>query len=78
MVQNLSLILVTSPELSDFRKRLKNLESKVGVYYYFFVTCLAFYRPPGFFSFPRTAKHSSPYSTGHGLITPSPRFRCVF
>lgn len=30
MVQNLSLIMITSPELADFRKRLKNLESKDG------------------------------------------------
>ncbi|GAA93820.1 uncharacterized protein L969DRAFT_92262 [Mixia osmundae IAM 14324] len=30
MVQNLNLIVITSPELSDFRKRLKNLESKDG------------------------------------------------
>ncbi|PWN86574.1 ARM repeat-containing protein, partial [Acaromyces ingoldii] len=30
MVTNLSMILITSPELSDFRKRLKNLDSKDG------------------------------------------------
>lgn len=30
MVQNLNLIMITSPELADFRKRLKNLESKVS------------------------------------------------
>lgn len=30
MVQRLNVILVTSPELTDFRKRLKNLESRVG------------------------------------------------
>lgn len=30
MVQNLNLIMITSPELSVFRKRLKTLESKVG------------------------------------------------
>ena len=30
MVQNLSVILITSPELSDFRKRLRNLDSKDG------------------------------------------------
>ncbi|CAO1638889.1 unnamed protein product [Sympodiomycopsis kandeliae] len=30
MVQNLNLILVTSPELADFRRRLKNMESKDG------------------------------------------------
>lgn len=29
MVQNLNLIMITSPELADFRKRLKTLESKV-------------------------------------------------
>lgn len=30
MVTNLNMILITSPELSDFRKRLKNLETKDG------------------------------------------------
>lgn len=30
MVQNLHTIMITSPELSDFRKRLKNLETKDG------------------------------------------------
>nr|CAG8435610.1 13585_t:CDS:2 [Entrophospora candida]CAG8472970.1 6748_t:CDS:2 [Entrophospora candida] len=30
MVQNLNSILITSPELSDLRKRLKNLETKDG------------------------------------------------
>ncbi|KAM0792832.1 hypothetical protein ACM66B_002598 [Microbotryomycetes sp. NB124-2] len=30
MVQNLNLIMITSPELSEFRKRLKNLESRDG------------------------------------------------
>ncbi|KDN37415.1 ARM repeat-containing protein [Tilletiaria anomala UBC 951] len=30
MVQNLNIILVTSPELADFRKRLRNLETKDG------------------------------------------------
>ncbi|KAG8899926.1 hypothetical protein FRB99_006354 [Tulasnella sp. 403] len=30
MVQKLNIILITSPELAEFRKRLKNLESKDG------------------------------------------------
>ena len=30
MVQNLQLIMITSPELADFRRRLKNLETKDG------------------------------------------------
>lgn len=30
MVVKLNMILITSPELLDFRKRLKNLESKDG------------------------------------------------
>lgn len=30
MVQNLNSILITTPELSDLRKRLKNLETKDG------------------------------------------------
>jgi hypothetical protein len=31
MVVKLNMILITSPELADFRRRLKNLESKVGI-----------------------------------------------
>ena len=30
MVVKLNMILITSPELAEFRKRLKNIESKVG------------------------------------------------
>lgn len=30
MVQNLNNNLITAPELADLRKRLRNLESKVG------------------------------------------------
>lgn len=30
MVQNLNNNLITAPELSDLRKRLRNLDSKVG------------------------------------------------
>ena len=30
MVVKLNIILITSPELADFRRRLKNLDSKVG------------------------------------------------
>jgi hypothetical protein len=30
MVQNLNNNLITAPELSDMRKRLRNLDSKVG------------------------------------------------
>jgi hypothetical protein len=32
MVQNLNLIMITSPELSDFRKRLRTLDSKVRLF----------------------------------------------
>lgn len=31
MVQKLNIILITSQELIDFRKRLKNLDSKVSL-----------------------------------------------
>lgn len=31
MVQNLNLIMITSPELAEFRKRLRTLESKAGL-----------------------------------------------
>lgn len=30
MVQKLNLILITSPELGEFRKRLKSLETRVS------------------------------------------------
>jgi vacuole morphology and inheritance protein 14 len=30
IVQKLSIILITSPELAEFRKRLKTLETRVG------------------------------------------------
>jgi vacuole morphology and inheritance protein 14 len=30
MVQNLNLFLITLPELADFRKRLKNIDTKDG------------------------------------------------
>lgn len=33
MVQRLNVILTTSPELSDFRKRLRNMDSKVSTLY---------------------------------------------
>lgn len=29
MVQKLNMILITSPELADFRRRLKSLETRV-------------------------------------------------
>lgn len=31
MVQKLNIILITSPELADFRRRLKSLETRVRV-----------------------------------------------
>jgi vacuole morphology and inheritance protein 14 len=31
IVQKLNIILITSPELADFRKRLKSLETRVGL-----------------------------------------------
>lgn len=33
MVQNLNIILITSSELADLRKRLKNLETRVRYFY---------------------------------------------
>jgi hypothetical protein len=32
IVQKLNLILITSPELAEFRKRLKSLETRVSVF----------------------------------------------
>ena len=32
MVQKLNMILITSPELADFRRRLKSLETRVRLY----------------------------------------------
>ena len=40
MVQNLNLIMITSPELAGFRKRLKTLESKVGRVFIPLALCL--------------------------------------
>jgi hypothetical protein len=34
MVVKLNMILITSPELAEFRKRLKNIESKVSHFMY--------------------------------------------
>lgn len=31
IVQKLNIILITSPELADFRKRLKSLETRVSL-----------------------------------------------
>lgn len=33
MVQNLNNNLITAPELADLRRRLRNLDNKVGVIY---------------------------------------------
>ena len=34
MVQKLNIILITSPELADFRRRLKSLETRVISLYF--------------------------------------------
>lgn len=34
MVQKLNIILITSPELGDFRKRLKGVETRVRIIYF--------------------------------------------
>jgi Vacuolar protein 14 C-terminal Fig4p binding len=53
MVQKLNIILITSPELADFRKRLKSLETRVGlqsVYTYtLFKYLIAARRPSAFY-----------------------------
>lgn len=36
MVQKLNIILITSPELTDFRRRLKSLETRVRVTQYIY------------------------------------------
>lgn len=35
MVQKLNLILITSPELAEFRRRLKSLETRVSLSNFF-------------------------------------------
>ena len=35
MVQKLNLILITSPELAEFRRRLKSLETRVSFSMYY-------------------------------------------
>lgn len=70
MVQNLNNNLITAPELSDMRKRLRNLESKVRY--------LLFYCFLLFFQVDNLTRSFSLHSSGLGVITLSPRSPCVF
>jgi hypothetical protein len=73
MVVKLNMILITSPELSEFRKRLKSIESKV---------CgdpKAFCRSKTHEAFlVRMVKHCSSRYTSPGVIMLSRRSPCVY
>lgn len=71
MVQNLNNNLITAPELSDMRKRLRNLDSKVGP--------LAIASLETFANgVSRRVKCSSWPSSGPGAIMPSRHSLCAF
>lgn len=63
MVQRLNVILTTSPELSDFRKRLRGIESRVRVSLRLptRIVCLRLH------TFFRTVKLSLPSCIDHGV-----------
>lgn len=64
MVQKLNIILITSPELADFRRRLKSLETRVCVMY-----CLCLNLELTAHS--KMVKRCSRHYTGHGVIMQS-------
>lgn len=71
MVQNLNNNLITAPELSELRKRLRNLESKVQ----WFQSCTRIHQTDCHFR--RMAKHSSWRSLGRGATMQLRRSRFV-
>lgn len=73
MVQKLNLILITSPELAEFRRRLKNLENRVRS------SSFAFrYRLKQFLFSSKMDRHCSRRCTDRGVITPSPPLPSAF
>ena len=70
MVQKLNMILITSPELADFRRRLKSLETRVS-------HAVASSRITADEMNRRMAKRFSRRCIGHGVTTLSQCFRCV-
>jgi hypothetical protein len=75
IVQKLNIILITSPELADFRKRLKSLETRVCR---FSPICLASSINPIFFLHSKTVRLSLQHCTDRGATTLSLSSRCAF
>jgi hypothetical protein len=71
IVQKLNIILITSPELADFRKRLKSLETRVSRHCV--TQCSSFSL---FYS--KTVKLYLRHCTDHGATTRLPSFRYAF
>lgn len=65
MVQKLNMILITSPELADFRRRLKSLETRVRYY-----ACFYHYHGANATCHSKTVKHCSQYYIVHGVTMP--------
>lgn len=73
-MQKLHIIMVTSPELADFRKRLKNLETRVRLSAAF----VAFLRSDrAFLVCSKMGKRCSRRYIGRGVTMPCLCFRCV-
>lgn len=73
IVQKLNIILITSPELGDFRKRLKSVETRVRIHCILGFNCTEGYR--------YCSKMVKPFSLlfiAAGAITLSPFSRYVF
>lgn len=71
MIQKLNLILITSPELAEFRRRLKSLETRVGgICYYVAISSDSYHSKMG--------RRYSQRCTALGVIMPSQFFLYVF
>ena len=64
MVQKLNMILITSPELADFRRRLKSLETRVS-------STSSLYTYAYLLEHSKTARRCSPRYIDHGVTMPS-------
>lgn len=65
IVQKLNIILITSPELADFRKRLKSVETRVS----HFISSTFFPIPYDYEIYSKTDKRCSRHFTDHGATT---------
>jgi hypothetical protein len=71
MVQNLNIILITSSELSDLRKRLKNLETRVRFSFTYYLLGSGVFRQGTNVALGgryRMANSCSRFYIGHGAI----------